>query len=299
MSAAIYAADVYDMGVQVPLPMTLPPVDSETGLPPLPPVASLQFVLLVITALGGPYVFCCITYIYHFTCRKRRPLLRDHASDGPQDKHRPQDWIRAISRPEGISAVVGYMMIILVTGPILGIVDMVPTAVKDLTPVLKPLVVAAYFLVFDLSMWMIHYCQHNIPKLYYYTHSVHHTIHSPTIILALTGYLPDTCLLIIAPLHFTLCVVPKGNFFSIFVFAALSLWHLHMIHSEFEHGWDQMFRRLGLVNSMDHHVHHLRPKRNLAHFFVFYDKMFGTYVDPMSLHQIKEGLRLREDDKKQ
>lgn len=69
-------------------------------------------------------------------------------------------------------------------------------------------------------------------------------------------------------------------------FPKLWLWHLHMIHSEFEHPWDSVLNKLGLVTTHDHHVHHLRPRKNLAHFFTMYDKMFGTYVDPASLSQL-------------
>ena len=107
--------------------------------------------------------------------------------------------------------------------------------------------------------------------------------------MALTGYLPDTCLLIILPLHLTLYLVPGGNFASIFVFSTISLIHLHMIHSEFKHSWDPLFRSCGIVNTLDHHVHHLRPKRNLAHFFTIIDKAMGTYVDPHSLKTLELG----------
>ncbi len=41
----------------------------------------------------------------------------------------------------------------------------------------------AYFVVFDSLMWMIHYAQHNIQWLYHHTHSVHHTIKSPSILV--------------------------------------------------------------------------------------------------------------------
>jgi sterol desaturase/sphingolipid hydroxylase (fatty acid hydroxylase superfamily) len=40
------------------------------------------------------------------------------------------------------------------------------------------------------------------------------------------------------------------------------------------------------VNSWDHHVHHLKPRKNLAHFFVLLDKVMGTYQDPMEMANI-------------
>ena len=168
----------------------------------------------------------------------------------------------------------------------LNVYDVVPPCMKDLDPYPRPLVVFLYFLVFDSLMWIIHYHQHKFRWLYHNTHSVHHTIKSPSILVALTGYLPDTCLLIILPLHLTYFIVPWGNLASVVVFSLLSLTHLHLIHSEFSHSWDPLFRRVGIVNSWDHHGHHMFPVKNLAHFFVFLDRMMGTYKDPLSVPRI-------------
>ena len=113
---------------------------------------------------------------------------------------------------------------------------------------------------------------------------MHHAIESPTIICALTGYFPDTALLILLPMHITLSVTPWGNFSTVFVFVILSLFHLHCIHSESQHPWDTTFCQLGLVNSWDHHVHHTKPCKNLVNFFVLLDKVMGTYEDPSTLY---------------
>jgi len=275
-----YAAGVGLGGVEAKLP-------APGDLPPLPPVLSWEFFFLCGMSMVGPYLFCCLTYMYHFSRlnKKEATRMRTLPQDVPKQEHR-YDWRTALGRPEGITAVVFYIGVITLLGPILDVYDIVPFAIKDLTPVVKPMVLLAYFLTFDLLMWCIHFCQHYWPWLYHHTHDQHHLIKSPTIVVALTGYLPDTCLLIIVPFHLTQCLVPCGNFVTVFAFASLSLWHLHMIHSEFEHPWDPLLHKLGLVTTHDHHVHHLRPRKNLAHFFVMYDKMFGTYVDPSSLCQL-------------
>ena len=171
----------------------------------------------------------------------------------------------------------------------------VPDSIKTLTLTIHPIALLLHFLVFDSAMWCIHFVQHRWRWLYYNTHAIHHTIKSPTMIVALTGYLPDTCLLIIVPLHITVAVVPGGNFATVFVFAILSLFHLHCIHSEFEHKWDNLFRKLGIVNSWDHHVHHVKPRMNLAHFFTGIDRIMGTYQDPLKM----ESLVIGEKSKKQ
>uniref|UniRef100_A0A7S3UIH3 Fatty acid hydroxylase domain-containing protein n=1 Tax=Oxyrrhis marina TaxID=2969 RepID=A0A7S3UIH3_OXYMA len=255
-------------------------------LPPLPPVVSKEFLALCALSLLGPYLFCCATYMYHFHGLKvERAKMRTRTTDIPLEEHR-NDWRTALGRPEGISAVVGFLVILVVSDPVLGLASIVPAAMKDLTPQIKPLVLLGYFALFDFLMWCIHFCQHYWPWLYHHTHDQHHKIKSPTIVVALTGYLPDTCVLIIVPLYATLRVIPCGNFVTVFMFASMALWHLHMIHSEFMHPWDPILQKLGLVTTHDHHVHHLRPRKNLAHFFSIYDKMFGTYVDPSTCHQL-------------
>ena len=204
--------------------------------------------------------------------------------DRPLKEH-AEDWRTAIGRPEGITAVVGYMACGLALS-LYGPVDVVPASVKRLYEVPRPLMILALFVVFDTLMWHIHYVQHRWRWLYYNTHAVHHTIHSPTMVVALTGYLPDTALLILAPLHATLFLVP-ANFPVVCIFATLALFHLHAIHSEFHHAWDPWLRALGLVDTTFHHGHHVRPRMNLAHFFVLLDKAYGTYVAPDQLSQLQ------------
>jgi sterol desaturase/sphingolipid hydroxylase (fatty acid hydroxylase superfamily) len=233
-----------------------------------------------------PYLFICGIYAYHFTGRVSNPKLRK-ADDAPTEEH-INDWVSALFKPEGITAVVGYMM----GGLCLSLISperfgwIVPHSIKNLTLTFSILSLFAHFVVFDSTMWCIHWCQHRFRWLYHNTHATHHKIQSPTIISALTGYLPDTALLILLPLHITISIVPGGNFITVFIFSILSLFHLHCIHSEFQHKWDNTFRKLGIVNSWDHHVHHVKPRKNLAHFFVILDKIMGTYEDPLTIDRI-------------
>lgn len=248
----------------------------------LPAVNSVEFLGLVAAALTLPWAFVCGLYAYHFRgVEGKRAAVRAQAKDAPKPEHR-SDWRAALGRPEGIGGVVGYMTVVLALS-VVGPVDLVPPCIQDLNPAPRPLAVALSFLVFDTLMYGIHRVQHNWSWLYGATHCVHHRIRSPTIIVALTGDLRDTSLLILAPLHATLFLVPGSNFASVFVFAALALAHLHCIHSEFVHPWDSALRACGLVSTFDHHVHHCRPKRNLAHFFTAIDKLFGTYTDPRTV----------------
>lgn len=249
----------------------------------LPEVMSVWFFSLVGFTLTIPYIFICGIYYYHFSGRKVYPSLRK-ADDQPIEAH-INDWHIALFRPEGITAVTVYMflniLLSLIYPEALGWI--VPPAIRNLKPEFNVLSFCLYFLVFDSTMWCIHWLQHRWRWLYYNTHSVHHTIKAPTMIVALTGFVPDTCILILLPLHITVLTVPYGSFVTIFMFSICSLFHLHCIHSEFQHPWDRTFRKLGLVNSWDHHIHHIYPRNNLAHFFVGLDKVMGTYVDPVGV----------------
>lgn len=253
---------------------------------PLPSPLTLPWCVLCSVAIISPYLFILGIYRYHFVARKSSPKLRK-PNDAPLASH-VNDWQTALFRPEGISGVVGYMILGLTLSLTLPqyFEWVVPKSIQTLDFSVNPLILLLYFLVFDSTMWCIHFLQHRWRWLYYNTHSTHHTIKSPTMVVALTGYLPDTCLLILVPLHFTISIVPYGNFFTIFLFSVMSLFHLHCIHSDFQHSWDPLFRSVGIVNSWDHHVHHLRPRKNLAHFFVILDKVMGTYEDPLNFPNI-------------
>mmetsp|Transcript_414 Transcript_414/g.784 ORF Transcript_414/g.784 Transcript_414/m.784 type:complete len:230 (-) Transcript_414:118-807(-) len=220
--------------------------------------------------------------------------MRKHAiklrkkGDEPLMKH-INDWFTSLFRPEGITSVVVYMFTCLSASLLMPTQCgwIVPKSIQTLTLTIHFGSLFMHFIVFDSVMWCIHYLQHHWRWLYYNTHAIHHTIKSPTIIVALTGYVPDTFLLILIPLHITVSIVPHGNFLTVFVFSIVSLFHLHCIHSEFQHVWDPIFRKLGIVNSWDHHVHHLRPRKNLAHFFVALDIIMGTYQDPRELSSLQ------------
>jgi len=231
-----------------------------------------------------PFICCGLCYFYHFTFRKTQKRLRKE-EDSPIEEHQ-SDWQTSLFRPEASCIVAVYG---LTTGLVFSYFDLdylLPTesALKfDLQ--IYPLRLFLLFFVLDFSMYCVHYAQHFNRWLYHKTHAHHHKIRSPTILVALTGHFPDTFLLVLLPLHFTYCVVPC-NALTLALFSFLSMVHLHCIHSEFVNPWDDYLHFFGLVNTYDHHVHHLRPQRNLAHFFTGIDKVFGTYTDPKSVKEL-------------
>ena len=53
-----------------------------------------------------------------------------------------------------------------------------------------------------------------------------------------------------------------------------------LIHCEFVHPWDRLFRLLGIGTAWDHNIHHALFKYNYGHFFMYWDMLYGTYKDP-------------------
>ena len=159
------------------------PYDEES----LPSINSIQFLVLLLMALISPYIFICGIYCYHFIGRKNGHKLRK-SDDRPLASH-INDWHVALFKIEGISAVVIYMFLglslSLLFPDTLGV--LVPKSIKTLTCTFHPFLLFLHFFVFDSLMWMVHYVQHHWRWLYYKTHAVHHTISSPTMVVALTG----------------------------------------------------------------------------------------------------------------
>jgi len=232
--------------------------------------------------LFAPFVCCLCCYFYHFQFRNHNFKVR---TDTPTKAHR-EDWKTSLFRPEASGVVVCYALGVGIFCLTTGFEFLLPLgSFLDWSIELQPLKLFLLFFVLDFSMYCVHFAQHKYRWLYHRTHAIHHEIRCPTILVALTGHFPDTMLLVLFPLHFTYCIVPT-NLITVSIFSAGAMFHLHAIHSEFKHAWDEAFGALGIVNTYDHHVHHLRPRKNLAHFFIAIDKVFGTYKNPKDMKEL-------------
>lgn len=65
---------------------------------------------------------------------------------------------------------------------------------------------------------------------------------------------------------------------------------LTLIHSEYPHPWDPLFRKLGFGTAADHHVHHKLFKYNYGHLFMYWDMAAGTYKDPSTVKYFNVGV---------
>mmetsp|Transcript_77048 Transcript_77048/g.221351 ORF Transcript_77048/g.221351 Transcript_77048/m.221351 type:complete len:84 (+) Transcript_77048:244-495(+) len=58
---------------------------------------------------------------------------------------------------------------------------------------------------------------------------------------------------------------------------------LCLIHSEYHHPWDAVFRQIGFGTAADHHVHHKLFVKNYGHLFMYADWAFKTYLNPQDV----------------
>lgn len=130
-------------------------------------------------------------------------------------------------------------------------------------------------------MYGLQYVMHRLEHVLVYasTHKPHHVYKSPTLFIAFSGSVADTVCMILVPLAVTSRVAhlttPEYMFFG-----TLYSSYLTLIHSEFHHRWDKLIHGV-IATPADHHVHHRFFNANYGHLFMFWDKIAGTYRDPM------------------
>ena len=91
------------------------------------------------------------------------------------------------------------------------------------------------------------------------------------------------------PLVVTARCVP-ANVWSYMAFGSLYANWLTLIHAEYQHPWDPVFRSLGLGTAADHHVHHKLFNYNYGHLFMYWDRLLGTYRDPAAVEAFNKGV---------
>jgi alternative squalene epoxidase len=119
-------------------------------------------------------------------------------------------------------------------------------------------------------------------NLYANSHKPHHRFTNPRLFDAFNGSAMDTFLMILLPLYITSQII-DANVWSYMAFGSLYANWLTLIHSEYHHPWETLFRTIGLGTAADHHVHHKLFNYNYGHLFMYYDWIFGTYKNPTTV----------------
>jgi sterol desaturase/sphingolipid hydroxylase (fatty acid hydroxylase superfamily) len=119
-----------------------------------------------------------------------------------------------------------------------------------------------------------------------FNHLKHHQLRTPT--LASAAYLSIGELLLSSHLGWIVMGFIPGSFWDHCLFLVVSSTLKRLCHSNYDHPWEytRLYRWLKLVGSHEHHVHHLHPNKNFADLFVFWDQLFGTFLDPKEVDGI-------------
>jgi len=135
----------------------------------------------------------------------------------------------------------------------------------------------------DSLQFIMHIIQHkSFSFLYKISHKLHHKFTNPKLFDAFNGSYIDTLMMVIFPLLITAQLV-HTNVWSYITFGTLYANWLLLIHSEYSHPWDFLFRLVGFGTSGDHHVHHRLFIYNFGHLFMYWDILYGTYKSPLDI----------------
>lgn len=197
-----------------------------------------------------------------------------------QPEVRDYDFVEGLkshlSQPEGFALIGSY----LIGSWMLG---WMPSSYYSFSGGINWLHVAMQLLLQDFIQALMHLGEHKISALLYkHSHKPHHRFTNPRLFDAFDGSLTDTLAMIVVPFIIVARLVP-ANVWSYMTFGTLYANWLVLIHSEYAHSWDPLFRSIGFGTAADHHVHHRLFVFNYGHLFMYWDRLMGTYRSPAEL----------------
>jgi len=180
-----------------------------------------------------------------------------------------------LAQPEGFVLLGGYLTLTWMLG-------LMPSTYYSFSGGINLAHLAAQLIIQDFVQTLMHLLEHNTNRVsiqaYVRTHKPHHRFTNPRLFDAFNGSIGDTMIMILVPLYITALTVP-ANVWTYMAFGAIYASWLTLIHSEFHHPWDWLFRVVGLGTVADHHVHHKLYNYNYGHLTMWWDFLFRTYKD--------------------
>jgi sterol desaturase/sphingolipid hydroxylase (fatty acid hydroxylase superfamily) len=172
------------------------------------------------------------------------------------------DGIKAhAASPEGLLLLGGYLVLSWMFG-------LMPASYYSFSGGINWMHVAGQLLLQDFIQFINHKLEHDLdPRIYRASHKPHHRFTNPKLWDAFNGSVADTVCMILIPLAITARCIP-ANVWSYMTFGALYSCWLTLIHSEYVHPWDHLFRIVGFGTAADHHVHHKLFVYNYGHIFM-------------------------------
>lgn len=226
----------------------------------------------------GAVVIGQIFMLLYF-CIKRSGLLGYNVSI-QRDGARPYDLSEGLkthlAQPEGFIMLGSYLIGTWMFG-------LMPSSYYSFSGNIEWHNVLLQLLLQDFIQFCFHQLEHLAPAaVYKASHKPHHRFTNPRLFDAFNGSAADTFIMILIPLFLTAQIV-HTNVWSYMVFGSLYANWLTLIHCEYSHPWDGLFRLIGFGTSGDHHVHHKLFIYNYGHLFMYWDKIFGTYKSPLNV----------------
>jgi sterol desaturase/sphingolipid hydroxylase (fatty acid hydroxylase superfamily) len=223
--------------------------------------------------------------LLYFMLRREGVLgsIKSVQKEGARKYQLAEALVTHLAQPEGFVMLGAYL-----TGT--WMLGLMPSTYYAFTGGINWLHVFAQLLLQDFFQYCMHQLEHRLsPELYKKSHKPHHRFTNPRLFDAFDGSPTDTFLMILVPLYLTALCVP-ANVWSYMAFGSLYANWLVLIHAEYPHVWDGVFRRIGFGTAADHHVHHKLFKYNFGHTFMYWDRIFGTYRDPADVSLFNKGI---------
>eukprot|EP00945_MAST-04E_sp_MAST-4E-sp1_P003660 g3660.t1 len=202
----------------------------------------------------------------------KRPLIQKPSKDTQLNKPFFEGMLEHLSQPEGFVLLGSYL-----SGT--WMFNLMPASYYSFEGGVSPLHVLSQLLLVDFCQTIMHFAEHKLSSLYKQSHKPHHVFKAPVLFDAFNGSFFDTLFMILIPLFLTANLV-HCNVWSYMAFGTIYGNYLCLIHSEYSHPWDPVFRMLGIGTAGDHHVHHKLFRYNYGHLFMYWDRMLGTYRSP-------------------
>ena len=212
---------------------------------------------LLAVAVGQVFV------IIYFSLRRAGNLGNMTAiqKEGPRPYQLMEGIKTHLAQPEGFVMLGGYLIVYWM-------MDWMPSSYYSFSNGINWVHVFAQLLIVDFLQFLAHIMEHNISSYFYQiSHKPHHRFTNPRLFDAFDGSLADTLCMILGPLFLTSRLIP-ANVWSYMTFGALYANWLVLVHAEYSHVWDGLFRAIGFGTAGDHHVHHKLFLFNFGHLFM-------------------------------
>jgi lathosterol oxidase len=216
------------------------------------------------------FSMCSLTYWYYFTPRENNKAMWKY--DGTQI--RAEMWtsvwsgciMAGMTAPIEVAVIYGY-------SKVYSNIDDHPLGIAYL-----PISMVMFFVFTDSTIYWIHRGLHH--RKLYWIHKLHHRYKHTTPWSAfsfhpLDGWSQGS------PYHMFVFLFPMHKLLYFGVLFMVGLWTMN-IHDRFTFDW------FGVNGAAHHTIHHTKFHYNYGQYTVFWDRVFGTCMDPWTVTPYKE-----------